>query len=129
MADQMTYPKNPMDFIKGYSFRDKEEVYTNGAELIPVFRVEQMIEHYMPHRTHKHTYENCHNLTCRRKCEQDGYNRAIDEFAEVIKTSQDAHIWCCEDSHLEFCIGYNCDVCLREFEERINEMAKQMKGE
>lgn len=32
----------------------------------------------------KHTYENCHNITCRRKCQKDGYNKAIDEFAEAI---------------------------------------------
>lgn len=35
----------------------------------------------------KHTYENCHNLTCRRKCQKDGYNMAIDEFAEKLKES------------------------------------------
>ena len=33
----------------------------------------------------EHTYENCHNLTCRRKCQKDGYNMAIDEFAEKLK--------------------------------------------
>ncbi len=33
----------------------------------------------------EHTYENCHNITCRRKCQKDGYNMAIDEFAEKLK--------------------------------------------
>lgn len=28
----------------------------------------------------EHNYENCHNLTCRRKCEDYGYNKAIDDF-------------------------------------------------
>ena len=37
--------------------------------------------------TAEHTYENCHNLTCRRKCRKDGYNMAIDEFAEKLKES------------------------------------------
>lgn len=32
----------------------------------------------------EHTYENCHNLTCRRKCQKDDYNMAIDEFAEKM---------------------------------------------
>lgn len=27
----------------------------------------------------EHNYYNCHNLTCRRKCEKDGYNKAINE--------------------------------------------------
>lgn len=46
MSDRMTFPATPFEFIADYSFKDKEEVYTNGAELIPVFRVEQMIEEY-----------------------------------------------------------------------------------
>ena len=42
----MSFPKTVEEFIKQYSFTDKEQVYTNGAKLIPVFRVEQMLEHY-----------------------------------------------------------------------------------
>ena len=37
----------------------------------------------------EHTYENCHNLTCRRKCEKDGYNKAIDDFAESLREKRD----------------------------------------
>ena len=48
MGDMMTFPEDPKKFIKDYSFKDKEEIYTNGSELIPVFRVEQMLEHYFP---------------------------------------------------------------------------------
>ena len=46
MADIMTFPKDIKEFIKDYSFKDRKEVYTNGSELIPVFRVEQALEHY-----------------------------------------------------------------------------------
>lgn len=45
-GDMMTFPEKPEEFIKQYSFTDKERVYTNGSELIPVFRVRQMLEHY-----------------------------------------------------------------------------------
>lgn len=31
-----------------------------------------------------HTYENCHNITCRRKCEKDGYDQGILEFKNEI---------------------------------------------
>lgn len=55
MADCMSFPKEPMDFIKGYSFVDSDEVYTNGAELVPLFRVEQMLEHY--HKPYKNEEE------------------------------------------------------------------------
>lgn len=44
----MSYPDKPIEFIKGYSFKDKNEVYTNGAELVPMFRVKQTMEYYMP---------------------------------------------------------------------------------
>ena len=46
MADCMTFPKTANEFIEQYSFKDKKQEYTNGAELIPVIRVEQMLEHY-----------------------------------------------------------------------------------
>jgi hypothetical protein len=48
MGDVMTFPKEPKEFIDQYSFRDSEQVYTNGSELIPVFRVKQMLDHYLP---------------------------------------------------------------------------------
>lgn len=44
--ENMPFPATPAEFIEQYSFKDKKEVYTNGAELISVFRVEQMIDHY-----------------------------------------------------------------------------------
>lgn len=33
----------------------------------------------------EHNYYNCHNLTCRRKCEKDGYNKAIDDAMNVLE--------------------------------------------
>ena len=46
MNEQMWFPKNIKEFIDDYSFKDKEEIYTNGSQLIQVFRVEQALEHY-----------------------------------------------------------------------------------
>lgn len=48
MGDVMKFPERIEDFINDYSFRDDERTYTNGSMLIPVFRVKQAIEHYMP---------------------------------------------------------------------------------
>ena len=42
----MTFPNSFEDFIKQYEFKDTEEIYTNGIELIPSFRVMQAWEHY-----------------------------------------------------------------------------------
>lgn len=46
MADLMTFPNKWEQFLHDYEFEDAERIYTNGARLIPSFRVEQMIEHY-----------------------------------------------------------------------------------
>lgn len=41
----MEFPNTFDEFVKEYGFKDKEEVYTNGSELIQVFRVKQWLEH------------------------------------------------------------------------------------
>jgi hypothetical protein len=45
MNDQMKFPETFDEFAEDFGFKDREEIYTNGAELIPVFRVKQWIEH------------------------------------------------------------------------------------
>ena len=47
-GDIMSFPATPMEFVQSYSFKDSREIYTNGTELVPVFRIEQMLEHYFP---------------------------------------------------------------------------------
>lgn len=47
MSDMMSFPASWKEFLQEYSFLDIREVYTNGSRLIPVFRVEQMMEHYL----------------------------------------------------------------------------------
>lgn len=51
-SDRMEFPRTPEEFCEQYSFFDKDEVYTNGSLLIPVFRVEQMVEHYFERTCH-----------------------------------------------------------------------------
>ena len=48
MADMMKFPEIIDDFIDEYSFFDKEQIYTNGGRLIPVFRIYQALEYYIP---------------------------------------------------------------------------------
>ena len=45
MADSMTFPEIFEEFAEAYKIVDSKEVYTNGTELIPIFRVEQWLEH------------------------------------------------------------------------------------
>lgn len=63
MADKMEFPKTMKEFIDNYSFKDSDEVYTNGSMLIQTYRVEQAIEHY----------------------EQEIRNKAIDEFVSRLE--------------------------------------------
>lgn len=44
-GEQMDFPNTFDEFAKDYGFKDKNEIYTNGSELIPIFRVKQWLEH------------------------------------------------------------------------------------
>ena len=57
----------------------------------------------------EHNYDNCHNLTCRMKCEKDGYVKGIDDFSEACKN----HILC---------------QTFGLHPKTIDEIAKQLKG-
>ena len=41
----MTFPETWEEFEKAWGITDTEHVYTNGAELIPSFRVKQWLNH------------------------------------------------------------------------------------
>ena len=45
MCDKMMFPKTFKEFAEYYGFKDEKWAYTNNAELIPVFRVEQWLDH------------------------------------------------------------------------------------
>ncbi len=45
MSDMMTFPATFDEFAEQYKITDTEKVYTNGSELIPIFRVRQWLEH------------------------------------------------------------------------------------
>lgn len=45
MGDCMTFPATFEEFAEKYKIVDTEEIYTNGTELIPIFRVKQWLEH------------------------------------------------------------------------------------
>ena len=45
MNEQMEFPNTFEEYVKDYGFTDTQEIYTNGSELIPVFRVKQWLQH------------------------------------------------------------------------------------
>lgn len=44
--DREYLPKDILEFLRSYSFKDEELIYTNGSDLIPLFRVVQALEYY-----------------------------------------------------------------------------------
>ena len=45
MSDMMAFPDTVEEFMENYKIVDTDEVYTNGAELVPIFRMKQWFEH------------------------------------------------------------------------------------
>ena len=45
MADVMMFPDTVEEFMEQYKIVDREHVYTNGTELVPIFRMEQWFAH------------------------------------------------------------------------------------
>ena len=45
MADMMMFPNTVEEFMEQYKIVDTEKIYTNGADLVPIFRMMQWFEH------------------------------------------------------------------------------------
>lgn len=85
MADMMDFPETIEEFLDSYAFVDKEEVYTNGSMLIPLFRVKQGLEHYV---------WKLNNEINRQKVENESLKQIIDEQdKEVIKLQNRIIFW------------------------------------
>ena len=108
MCDRMNFPKTPEEFIKIYSFIDKEEIYTNGVELIPVFRVEQMLYHYIDSGICKNVaedYDDCDQFICS-KCGIE-----LQHWFRVERDEDDG-----DETHHEYVFRYcpNCGAKVTE---------------
>lgn len=45
MADMMIFPDTVEEFMEQYKITDTEQIYTNGTELVPIFRMRQWFDH------------------------------------------------------------------------------------
>lgn len=45
MADMMTFSDTVEEFMEQYKITDTEHIYTNGTELVPIFRMKQWFDH------------------------------------------------------------------------------------
>lgn len=44
-AESMRFPETVDEFMEQYKIVDTEQVYTNGMDLVPIFRMQQWFEH------------------------------------------------------------------------------------
>lgn len=101
MADVMEFPKTMKDFVRSHSFKDEEEIYTNGSMLIQTFRVEQALEHY------------------EKKLKAD----AISEFAQAIcKRAEEESV----DAYFPDGL-YGIVIEIEELKSMVSEIAERMK--
>ena len=63
------------------------ELAIQALEEVQQYRAIGTIEEFKALKLKEHNYDNCHNYTCRKKCEKDGYNKAIDEAIEASAKS------------------------------------------
>ena len=61
MSDMMDFPKTVEEFMEMYKMVDADEVYSNGTEYVPIYRMKQWFEHQRTSNAHP-THE-CVNST------------------------------------------------------------------
>lgn len=86
MGEQMGFPATLEEFLTKFSFTDEKKVYTNGSELIPVFRVLQAVEHYFKYVSVKEVL-----LAYMRRDSDisEEYQAVIDTYENVFKAIRD----------------------------------------
>ena len=73
----------------------------------------------------EHNYDNCHNATCKRKSRKDGYEQAVDDFAEKLNEKCDGMIkdkWNSNVAPISWAEAY------ADFKDDINDIAEQSKA-
>jgi hypothetical protein len=83
MCDVMSFPATVDEFMEQYKIVDREEVYTNGAEMVPIFRMKQWFEHEALGKDinvpGKSALDHIHNVVAEREY-QRGYKTAKEEY-------------------------------------------------
>jgi flagellar biosynthesis/type III secretory pathway protein FliH len=79
----MSFPATVDEFMEQYKIVDREEVYTNGAEMVPIFRMKQWFEHEALGKDTnvpgKSALDHIHNVVAEREY-QRGYEQAKEEY-------------------------------------------------
>jgi flagellar biosynthesis/type III secretory pathway protein FliH len=83
MCDVTSFPATVDEFMEQHKIVDREEVYTNGAEMVPIFRMKQWFEHEVLGKDinvpGKSALDHIHNVVAEREY-QRGYKQAKEEY-------------------------------------------------
>lgn len=91
MNEQMKFPETFEKFAKEYGFKDDKEVYTNGSDLIPIFRVKQWLEHDNKLRTiETDTAYECGKYANKWIPVSERWETIIDKHLQEVKTDADS---------------------------------------
>jgi hypothetical protein len=65
MNDAMSFPATVDEFMEQYKIVDCDHVYSNGMEMVPIFRMKQWFEHEANHNADVSKKEIIHCKDCR----------------------------------------------------------------
>lgn len=112
MCDSMIFPATVDEFMEQYKIIDSDHVYTNGAEMVPIFRMKQWFEHEALMKPPKSLLDHIHNVV-----RDEAYKRGYEQGkADVQPEVTDEQI---EDYCRKRCLT----VVTNEFMHEVHKMA------
>lgn len=86
MADVMEFPETVEEFMEGYRITDTEQIYTNGSDLVPIYRMNQWFEHQRSLQARQVANDELVNSISEKLCK-------FDEFiSSYTRVATDRHI-------------------------------------
>ena len=106
MPDTMNFPNTFDEFAEQYKIVDDKEIYTNGTELIPIFRVKQWLEYRNKDRNEdrkvRTNFDRIKAMSIKEMADNSDFQSAICSYIQ-----EEHHQWCWDRP--------DCVNCIREF--------------
>ena len=74
MSECMTFPDTVEEFMDSYKIVDTEQVYTNGMEMVPIYRMRQWFQHEPERKKGKWNTYYHGDIDFSYSCNQCGYS-------------------------------------------------------
>ena len=80
----MEFPETFDEFVESCGFIETEEVYTNGSQLIPVFRVKQWLEHIKALSENKGEWRHYEGMLYCSECGAEFYDEIMEYTGDEV---------------------------------------------